>query len=109
MEQTTAPALPCDAGATGSSVNEDWVAVWIGTAIIALVIAGVRLDAPLFDWSGASDLATDVFAAGNVWRTLQLGVLILIPAAIGARVMGARLGPFVAGLAVLYRLRRADL
>ena len=104
MEETSTTVPPADVGQQGSSVNEDWVAVWIGAAIITLVVAGVRFDAPLFSWRDGADLAATVFAAGNVWRWLQLGVLILIPAAIGAQVMGARLGPFVAGFAVLYGL-----
>ena len=97
MEETSTTVPPADVGQQGSSVNEDWVAVWIGAAIITLVVAGVRFDAALFSWRDGADLAATVFAAGNVWRWLQLGVLILIPAAIGAQVMGARLGPFVAG------------
>ena len=97
-------AQSADVTAEGSSVNEDWVAVWIGAAIIALVVAGVRLDAPQFAWQGGADLADTVFAAGNLGRWLQLGVLMLIPAAVGARVLGVRIGPFAAGFAVLYAL-----
>lgn len=104
METTATMAQPDEVSASASSVNEDWVAVWIGGAIIALVVAGVRLDAPQFAWSGGADLGNTVFAAGNFGRWLQLGVLMLIPAAVGARVLGARIGPFVAGFAVLYAL-----
>ena len=89
---------------TRAHANEDWLAVWIGAAIIALVIAGVRPNTPRFDWGGAADLAATVFAAANVSSWLQVGALILIPAAIGARLMGARLGPFMVGFAVLYGL-----
>ena len=113
MPQTTTTATDVDAmltqTPTDSSINEDWVAVWIGAAIIALVIAGVRTEAPRFGWGGAGDLAATVLAAANVWRWLQLGLLILIPAAIGARLMGARLVPFVIGFAVLYGLASVSL
>ena len=85
-------------------MNEDWVAVWIGAALIVIALVGVRPAAPQFDWSGAADLAATVLTAANVWHWLQLGVLILIPATIGARLMGARLVPFVVGFAVLYGL-----
>ena len=107
---TTPPAVDATPTPTpaGSSINEDWVAVWIGAAIIAIVLVGVRPAAPGFAWDGVADLAT-VFAAGNVLLWLQLGVLILIPAAIGARLMGARLVPFVAGFAVLYGLAGVSL
>ena len=109
MQQTTTTSPDVDPRPAGSSINEDWVAVWIGAAIIALVIAGVRPEAPGFGWGGAADLAATVFAAANVWRWLQLGVLILIPATIGARLMGARLVPFVIGFAVLYGLASVSL
>ena len=104
MPHPTSTPAAAEGKPTRSLVSEDWLAVWIAAAIIALVIAGVRPDAPQFGWGGAADLATTVFAAANVWRWLQLGVLILIPAAIGARVMGARLVPFIVGFAVLYGL-----
>ena len=113
MEQSTTTPPAVDAmptpTPTGSSINEDWVAVWIGAAIIAVVLVGVRPAAPGFAWDGAAGLAASVFAAGNVLRWLQLGVLILIPAAIGARLMGARLMPFVVGFAVLYGLAGVSL
>ena len=87
---------------TRALANEDWVAVWIAAAIIALVIVGVRPDVPQFGWGRTADLTATVFAPANVWRWLQLGVLILVPAAVGARLMGARLVPFMVGFAVLY-------
>ena len=109
MQQSTLTPQAADAKATGSPINEDWVAVWIAAAIIALVIAGIRPEASQFGWGGAADLASTVFAAANVWHWLQLGVLILIPAAIGARLMGARLVAFVVGFAALYGLASVSL
>ena len=105
---TTAPP-DAEKPRTGAPYNEDWVAVWIAAALIALVIVGVRPDVPQFGWSGAADLAATVFAAANVWHWLQLGVLILVPAAVGARLMGARLVPFMVGFAVLYGLASVSL
>ncbi len=90
-------------------LNEDWVAAWIAAAIIALAVGGVRPDASQFGWSGATDLSGTVFTAANVWRCLQLGLLILIPAAVGARLMGARLVHFMVGFVVLYGLACVSL
>ena len=109
MEQTTTPPPAVDQKPAGSSINEDWLAVWIAAAIVVLVIAGVRPDTPRFGWGGAADLATAVFAATNVSSWLQIGVLVLIPAAIGARLMGARPVPFVTGFVVLYGLAGVSL
>lgn len=88
----------------GAFTNEDWPTVWIGSAIILLIVVGVRPDVPRFGWSAAADLSTTVLSAANVSRWLQLGVLLLVPAAVGARLLGARLVPFVIGFAVLYGL-----
>jgi hypothetical protein len=95
---------PVERQPTQSLPREDWVAVLVGSAIILLVLAGVRPDAPRFGWSAAADLPTTIFAASNVSRWLQLGLLLLAPAAAGARLMGVRVVPFVIGFAVLYGL-----
>ena len=87
-----------------SLVSEDWLAVWIGSVIIALVLLGVRPEVARFGWRGPDDLFGTVLAPGNLSRWLQFGVLLLVPAAVGARLMGARIVPFVIGFAVLYGL-----
>ena len=66
-------------------LSKDWLAVWVGGVIIALVLIGVRPGIARFAWSGAADLPGVVFAADNVLPALQLGVLLLTPAAVGAR------------------------
>ena len=81
------------------------MAVLVGGLIILVVLAGVRLDAPRFGWSAAADLPATILAASNVSRWLQLGLLLLVPAAAGARLMGVRFIPFVIGFAVLYGWR----
>ncbi len=102
MSTTVSPVA--EQAPAGAFTNEDWPAVWIGSAIILLVVAGVRPEVPRFGWSAAADLSTTVFAPANVSRWLQLGVLLLVPAAVGARLLGARVVPFVIGFAVLYGL-----
>ena len=72
---------------SGSPLHEDWVAVWIGAAIILLVIAGVRPPVPRFGWGTPADLSAMVFTSANMSWWLLLGVLLLIPAAIGAHLM----------------------
>ncbi|MBI4263846.1 MAG: putative sulfate exporter family transporter [Acidobacteria bacterium] len=85
-------------------VNEDWVAVWIAAAIIAAVLAGVRPAAPRFAWDAAADLPDTVLSFDNLGRAVQVGALVAIPAAVGARLMGAPLLPFIGGFAALYVL-----
>ena len=89
---------------SGSPLHEDWVAVWIGAAIILLVIAGVRPAVPRFGWGTPADLSAMVFTSANMSRWLLLGVLLLVPAAIGAHLMRTPVVPFIGGFAALYGL-----
>ena len=86
------------------TVNEDWVAVWIAAAIIILVLAGIRPGVLRFGWAASADLSGTVLAPANVARALQIGMLLLVPAAAGAWWMGARLVTFVTGFVALYGL-----
>ena len=104
MPDPTSTPTAAEGKPTRSLVSEDWLAVWIGSGIIALVLLGVRPEIARFGWSGPDDLFGIVLAPDNLSRWLQLGVLLLLPAAVGARLMGARLVPFVIGFAVLYGL-----
>ena len=100
---TTAPAVP-DTPNTRTAVSEDWLAVGISIAIIAVILLGVRPSVGQFRWTTAPELATSVFAPSNVLAWLQIGALIAIPAAIGARLLGARMGSFAIGFVLLYAL-----
>jgi len=86
------------------AISEDWLAVWISAAILIAILAGVRPDVAQFGWSTAADLSSRVFAASNIVRWLELGVLLVIPATVGARLLGARVGSFMVGFAILYCL-----
>lgn len=85
-------------------VGEDWLAVWIGAVLIVLALVGVQPALPRFGWASPAELVGTVLTIDNVWRSVQLGVLLLVPAAAGALLLGARLVPFVSGYAVLYVL-----
>jgi uncharacterized integral membrane protein (TIGR00698 family) len=96
-----------DAGAPADrsgAMGEDWVAVWIAAAIIVLVLAGVRTGVPAFDWATTGDLGGSVLSGDNLARALRLGLLLLLPAAGGARLLGVGVLPFSAGFVVLYAL-----
>ena len=88
----------------GAPLHEDWVAVWIGAAIILMVIAGVRPAVPRFAWGTLAELSSVVLTVANLSRWLLLGLLLLVPAAIGAQLMRVPVVPFAGGFAVLYGL-----
>jgi uncharacterized membrane protein YadS len=90
--------------ASAPAVGEDWLSVFIGAALIVLVLMGVRPSVPRYGWAAAADLAGTVLSADNIWRSLQIGLLLMIPAAAGAWLLRVRPGPFAAGFAVLYAL-----
>ena len=80
------------------------MAVWIGAALIGVVLLGFRFAAPRFGWASGGALTGTVLGGANLWSTALLGVLILVPSAIGARAMGVRVGAFVAGFPIVYAL-----
>jgi uncharacterized integral membrane protein (TIGR00698 family) len=87
---------------SGRAVSEDWLAVSIGVAIVAAVLIGVRPPVPRFGWSSAEELIATVAGGENVFRSIALGLLLVIPASAGAVLMGVRLVPFAAGFSLLY-------
>jgi hypothetical protein len=94
--------IPADEPQPSTVAHEDWIAVAIGVAILLLVILGVRPGVPRFGWGTAGELWTNVLTGANLLRWIQLGLLLLIPAAVGGRMMGASVASFVGGFAALY-------
>ena len=86
-----------------SPVSEDWIAVGVAAVLIATILLGVRPGPIQFGWSTPSDLLR-VFGAGNLANWLLLGIYLLIPTVIGARLLGARPLNFAIGFAILYGL-----
>jgi uncharacterized integral membrane protein (TIGR00698 family) len=84
--------------------SEDWLAVSVAGVIMALVLAGLRPAPPRFGWALPGELVGTVLAPDNLLRSLYVGVLLLVPAAVGARLLGVRPGPFAAGFGLLYGL-----
>ena len=93
-------------GAASSLRSEDWTAVWLGGALILLIVVGVRPVVPGFSWS--SGRVGDVFSSGNVVAAALLGVLLMIVSAGGIRLMGGRTGAYVAGFPAVFVLAWAS-
>jgi uncharacterized integral membrane protein (TIGR00698 family) len=85
-------------------VSEDWTAVTVGAALIAMVLAGVQPAAPRFAWGTDQATAATLVAAQNLARSAQIGLLVLAPLVVGAVVLRARVPAFVPGAVVLFAL-----
>ena len=85
-------------------VTEDWLAVFVGAALIALVLAGVRPAMPRFAWGTPDTPAAQLVAPDNIARTVQAVLLVLGPVIAGAAVLRANMPAFVPGALLLYVL-----
>ena len=83
--------------------NEDWLAVWTGLLLIALVVGGLRLALPAFSWRGDS-LFTAILSPANLWRVLWTGVALGALSAVGVFFMGGSVHRFARGFPMLYLL-----
>ena len=99
-QNTTETSAP---PALASPVSEDWIAVGVASVLIAAILLGVRPGPIQFGWSNVSDLSR-VFGARNLANWLLLGIYLLVPTVVGARLLGARALSFAIGFAILYAL-----
>ena len=89
------------AGAGELLRSEDWVSVWMGAAIIALVLVGVRPEA-----AGLScgDGIGGLFAPGRLATTVGIGAALLVLCIAGVRLMEGSAHRFAVGFAALFGL-----
>ena len=81
--------------------SEDWLSVWTGTAIIALVVVGVR---PAGAGLSCSDGLSGLFAPGRLAATVGVGAALLALCLVGVRLMDGSARGFPAGFAMLFAL-----
>ncbi len=82
--------------------SEDWVSVWLGGAVILLVLVGVRPDLPAFSWSGATP--GEVLSTGNLGAALWVGLLLMALSGVGSWLMGGSLRAYPVGFGALFVL-----
>ena len=82
--------------------SEDWVACWLGFAIILLALAGVRPELPSFSWDGSA--AGAVFSRDNLRDAAGLGALFLIVSLGGIMLMRGSARAFALGFPAVFAL-----
>ncbi|MBM3769844.1 MAG: putative sulfate exporter family transporter [Acidimicrobiia bacterium] len=85
-------------------IGEDWLAVLIGGAMIALVLVGLRPAMPRFAWGSETAPLSGLTALPNLTRIAQIALLVLGPVLVGASVLRVRMVAFLPGLLVVYAL-----
>lgn len=85
-------------------INEDWLAVLVGGALIALLLIGVRPVGPRFAWGTPQAPAGALVSAENLARSAQTVLLVLGPVIAGAAVLRAHMATFIPGALALYAL-----
>jgi uncharacterized integral membrane protein (TIGR00698 family) len=88
---------------TSSSLlrSEDWIAVWMGAAIIAATVIGVR---PTGAGLSCSDGLSGLFSPRSLATTLGVGVALLVLCLIGVRLIDGAARGFAAGFAAVFVL-----
>ena len=82
--------------------SEDWVSVWVGGALIVLILVGVRPVLPTFSWRASSFAQT--LSPANLVATLVVGLLLLAVSAAGVKAMGESLGSHLLGFPAVFIL-----
>ena len=93
---------PPPARSPSSLTSEDWVACWLGFALILLALVGVQPALPSFSWT--ADSLGAVFGPDNLAASGVLGALFLIVAMGGIRLMGASVRTFAIGFPAVFLL-----
>ncbi len=82
--------------------SEDWIACWLGFAMIALALAGLLPGLPAFSWDSSGPGA--VLDWANLGASLAVGVSFLALAAAGVLLMGGRLKVYLIGFPAVFLL-----
>lgn len=83
--------------------TEDWLAVALGALLIAVTLAGFRIDLPKLEWDSAGGLG-DVLGGDVLGRWLLGGAGLLVVSAVGVALMGGNVARYVAGFPVIFVL-----
>jgi uncharacterized membrane protein YadS len=115
LERTLQPALPVGnarveiPAAAGPPLpsrwwtREDWLAVWLGGAVLLLLVIVGGLTLPSLRWGGAVPM-TAPLAPGVVGPWLLVGAAALLLSGLGVAASGGRLAHYVPGFAVVFAL-----
>lgn len=82
---------------------EDWVAVWIGVASLALVLGGYRPSLPALKWAGMDGIGT-LITAGTVTRWAGPAMVLWVLSGCGIALMKDRVAPLLLAFPAVFVL-----
>ena len=86
--------------------SEDWVSVWLGFGLIAMVLLGFRPDMPSFGWDAGS--VGKAFSTFNLQDSFVLGAVFIMASVCGIALMGGRLVAYMTGFPLIFMLAWAS-
>lgn len=86
--------------------SEDWVSVWLGFGLIAMVLLGFRPDMPSFGWDAGS--VGQAFSTFNLQDSFVLGAVFIMASVCGIALMGGRLVAYMMGFPLIFMLAWAS-
>jgi uncharacterized integral membrane protein (TIGR00698 family) len=95
--------------------SEDWLAVWIGAALVALALLGsptlksLGFQVPTYGWANPDELFRRVLAPGNLTSIFGIGALLYGLSLLGAKAQGSPMPSFALGFLCVYLLSVAAL
>ncbi len=82
--------------------SEDWISVWLGFILLAMVVAGWRIDLPKFGWS-TGEFAS-LLAGPNLASVFMIGALFLGLSIIGVKLVGGQPAMYAFGFPFIFIL-----
>lgn len=86
------------------ALTEDWTAVIMGGLIIALLLAGVQVAVPVFNWNNGEELTGKVLAADNLLKIAIQFAFVLAIAFLAALISGKPVKHFLLIFPIVYVL-----
>ena len=84
------------------AIHEDWTVVILGALIIIILLAGLILKVPVFNWGNSGELFEKVLSTANMSLIFMQFMFVLLIAIMGALLTGKPIKYFLYGFPLVY-------